>query len=274
MIKARDMPLVIKQREIVDVRLNRQTVAQREEMILQIQTQSLADVRSALRAITIQETDKQIRIKNFPSRVVVDNREGRPIDMARRRIEVTFGSGLDQLMIKALENAVKQSLRYQVARVLKHSSVLTDAEADGLRGLMGGAAWEWRYTEGRGKRATKVNPYRLGSIPAGAMLVYSPKNKYAAFANMLAARMDAGWSPRDMRFRRGRSGGRGFMRKGVEKVRRSRLLKNFDITVAASRKFLVSREIYHPGTGSKRTPKTSFHIIIRARRRTRTYRRR
>jgi hypothetical protein len=267
-------PLVIQKREVVPVRLNRQEVAKREDFIINVKTQSLEDVRYVLRAVSIQETDKQVRLGNEPNRVVVDNREGKQLRFAQRKIEVFFGDILDQIMLKSLEKALMASIRFAVAGVLKNTPGLRPDQISGIRALASGQSWEWRYSPGRGSPARKVNPYRIGAMPAGAFLVYMPTNAYAGLANMLAARLDAGWRGYSQLWQRGRSGGRGFAVKAVEKIRRGRLLKNYDITVAFTRRYAIPGEVYHPGTGDRKEPKSTVCIRIRTRRRTRGYRRR
>lgn len=255
----------------------------KDELTLDVTNQSLSDVRYLLREIIIQETDEQIRAGNDPSRVIIDNREGKPLHSIRRKGEVQFGVVLDQLMIKAISKAVRTSVRAAIVRVLKHTpeGALTgtvnwagdpDALA-GIRSLVSGGAWEWRYAADPRSPARKVNPYQIGALAPGALLIYYPKSQYFSLANMLSARIDAGW--RDSKLlQRGRSGGRGMLYKGVEKIRRNRNLKNYDIKIAFTRKFVMPNEIYHPGTGDAKQPRSTACVVVRAVRRTRSYGRR
>lgn len=265
--------MVIKSREVVPVRLNRVQVAQRENIITVIQTQSIEDVRYLLKAVTIQEAENQIRIGNEPSRVIVDHREGKPLSQVRRKTEVYFGDIFNRLMIKAVERAVTASIRYAVSNVLKDTPGLKPDEMAGFRELTQGGSWQWSYTKDKGSPAVRVDPGQIGAIPFNALLVYMPRSRYVALANMLAARLDAGWRGQQL-WEYGRSGGRGFMYKAVEKIRRNKLLKNYNITVSFTRKYAVPGELYHPGTGKTQTPKTSVGIVIRSRRRRKGYSRR
>lgn len=265
-------PLVISNREVKNIKLDDRAPIARDEFTLQMQTQSLEDVRYILRAIAIQEVDQQVRIDNQPSRLLIDNREGKFLHLAQRRVEVLFGNVLDQVAIKALHRAVLSEVRRRVAIVLRNAPLSNELRA-GFRTLAAGGTWQWFYAPTTNAIATRVNPYTLKSLPFGSKLILMPNSQYVTLANMLDARLDAGWRGWKL-WQRGRSRGRGFMVSAVDKIRRNRALKTLNITVTFTQRFALSNEIAYPGRADTKLPKSTVCVVVKAARRTRAYRRR
>lgn len=264
---------VIERKKVIDIKLLGEKVSTREDFLVDVGKQSLSDIRFLLRAITVQETVNQRRLNNQATRLIVDNREGKPLAAAQRKTETQFGDQLDHLMLKAIEKSIKGLMKNAVRRVLKNTPSLRPDEKAGIAALASGGNWEWRYAAKATEQARSVDPYRLGGLSPGALLIYMPQSRYASLANMLAARIDAGWKGGNL-WKRGRSGGRGFMERGVSRIRRNRLLKNYDIKIAFTRKFALPGEIYHPGTGDRKEPKSTVCVVVQAIRRGKGYRKR
>jgi hypothetical protein len=248
-------PLVIPQRKVTTVRLLGKSIGQKETLTFEMGKQSLSDIQYLLKKIAVDDTRKEIRKKNEPTRLVVDNRETIFIFDAKRRIEVTFGNFLDKLLIKTIERELMSAIRsYAVS------------PEDAALGNM--ALWGWYYAPKSGIVATRADFKTLKALPVGSYLVLKPKSPMVGLANMFAARKAAGWPKGDWLGKKGRSGGAGFMRKGIDKIRRSRLMKNYTIRVAFTGKYPTPGEKAHPG-GVTRTPV----IVLRAARKRRGYRR-
>lgn len=268
-------PSVIPKRRVI--KLAGQAVGESETFEKEIEAQSLSDVRYLLRAITLEEVDRAIKVGNEPTRFIVDAREGaRTVDQALYKTETFFGEALDMVMVRALEREIMHILRREIEKILRLSSgpraerriKLSVADRKGLQALMARYNWVWLYSAAPGERMRKVSPYRIGAFPAGALLLFKPTSNYASFANFLSARMQAGLSGKDF-WRRGKTGGRGAILRGVDKVRRNRLLRNFTITVEQTQNYALPGERYRP-----RGEETTFSVAIRARRRRRAgYRR-
>jgi len=247
-------PIVIKSRKTSAISFDsgggRSKISDRDTITLDMKKQGLSDIEFLLKAITIEETKAQVKKGNDPSSLVVDNRQNKPLHTAKRRVEVTFGNFLDQLMIKAVERTLMNEIR----KAVKDDSAK-------LLGSIGN--WEWLYAEKSKGKAAPVNPRTMTAIAIGSLLILKPKSNQAGIQDMFAARRDAGWEDADL-WKKGRSGGMGFMAKSINKLKRTRLMKNYSIYVVFTQRFKLSNEIYSHGTPV---------IVIRVRRRSRGYKR-
>ena len=263
-------PLVIKARKTTTVSLDpakpRTRGASRDNLTLDMSKQGLADVRWILREITYEEMRQQARIDNPATRVVVDNKEFKPIETAQRKTEVTFGNILDKLLIKTIERSVVAAVRGSGLASRPEGLVPKSGKATSL-GLSRGyhainaiGGWEWSFVEKRGVPGAVINITKLANLPIGSSLIFAPRSPYAGLLNMVAARIDAGWEEHRLYYvddDRGvnqkapsthRSRGKGFMSKAINKIKRSRLMKNYTIRVMFTERYARRNERYGRGT--------------------------
>jgi len=226
-------PLVVKKRKVTNIRFDGKPFSKRDNIELDMTKQGLSDVKFLLRQITYLETQAQIKIDNLPTRMAVDSRENKPLHAVERRTEVTYGNELDINMMKAVERNVR-------------SSASMNAVTPSGKSLSSAGSWEWRYVEkpGKGELGVVIRNYNIKSVAIGSYLIYRPTVTIVGIENMFAARSDAGkplLGP-------GRSGGVGFMAKGISKIKRSRLLKNYTIRIVFTQRFAIPGEQYSHGT--------------------------
>jgi len=235
-------PIVIAKRKVINVRIrgefaggsDERLVGKKETLTVDMQTQGFSDIRYMIRRITIEETDNQIRLKNPPSRIAVDNREGKQLALVERRTEVTYGNFLDVQMLKFVERSLMSAIKS-----------LGVSSSDRALGNL--AAWEWRYVADPSKNKVGVklrNKKSLKALRVGSYLVLKPKSIMVGVANMKAARKDAGWPKHKWVYGTGSSGGKGFMAKSIDTMKRSNLLKNYTIHVSFTKRFRVRGETY------------------------------
>jgi hypothetical protein len=236
-------PLVIAQRKTTNIRILGEPLSKRDTLVVDMNKQSLADIQWMLKAITIDDTAAEIRKGNEPTRLVVDAKETTYLAFAQRKVEVTFGNFLDQLLIRLIQRQLMSAIRsYAVS------------PKDAALGTM--ANWGWAYAAKRGEAASPVNVTAVTSLPVGSYLILKPTSNQVGLANMFAARKDAGKAP-DQWWDKGRSGGRGFMSKSLDTLKRSRLMKNYTIHVVFTKRFQTPGEKYSHGTPV---------VVLRARR--------
>jgi len=245
-------PLVIKRAKTVNVKLMGKTVGERDEIIIDMTNQGLSDVQYLLKAIAEFENSEQVINGNPPTVLVVDNKEATNIRGAQRKIEIFYGAEMDTLLIKTIQREVMSAVR-------TYAAIPSDARL----GSMGN--WQWDFVPSRDAKGSKVtNVNDVKSLPRGSSLILKPKSNMVGLANMFAARKDAGQSSRywgqgahDAAVRNANvtypkntkgSGGVGFMTKGVNKLKRSALFKNFTIRVVFTDAYKLSNELYSRGT--------------------------
>lgn len=228
-------PLVIPKRKVTNVRLLGKPIGQRETITGEMSRQSIADLEYLIKAITIQDTEIEIRKDNEPTRLIVDNREGKALSTVKRKSEVIFGNFLDTQLIKFIQRSLMSSI--------KSNAVSPEGKELGTM-----AYWTWAYSPKAGQIATPVRIDQIKSLPYGSMLILRPRSPDVGLQNMFAARKDAGWPAWQWRTRKGRSGGKGFMFKGINRLKRSRLMKNYTIHITFTDRFKVAGEKYSHGT--------------------------
>ena len=249
------------------------SIALRQTLTLDIRNQTVADVRFLLKAITIDEVDTQQRLGNEANRFAVDGREGKSISDAKCRTEVTFGNALDQVMIRAIMKSVRAQTRLEVGQVIRSAPGLKREDISGFRKLSRPSSWEWVIAEGKGAPAKPTNPFADNvQLSFGQSLIYRTISKYMGLANMFAARIDAGWKGGKL-WSKGRSGGKGFLFKSINTIKRNRLLRDYTVRVTFSRRYIAPGEIYHPNTPPAKMPLSTPAIVIRAKRKRGNYKR-
>ncbi len=226
--------LVIKSQKTTNIRFLGESFSKRDNIVLDMGKQGLSDIQHLMKEIVIHDTDIEIKKGNDPTRLVVDNKETTNLKYARRYVEVTFGNKLDLLLIKSIQRELMSAIRQYAVK-----------PADAALGSM--VHWTWAFARKPGQVAQPVNINDVKSLPIGSYLILKPTSNMVGLADMFAARKDAGWSPGKW-WNKGRSGGRGFMSKGINKLKRTRLMKNYTIHVVFTDRFKVPSEKYSHGT--------------------------
>jgi hypothetical protein len=241
--------VVVPRREVTlgGVQVGRQTV------LAELHTQSVADVRSYIRALTVQETTQQIRLNNPPQIMTVDGRTNKPLDDVNRTTVVLFGVALAVSAMREVEVALADA-------IARSSRART--------GLLGNvsSSWQWVYIP-KGKAPRVVS---AGSAPKtfalGDQLVLSPQRvPYATITNRNVAR--GGRLNQPVRKRRAAKSqynaskslqNRGFLAVATAAVRAKPSFKQFSVSAVFSKKHMV------PGELMTRTQGSGM-IVIRAR---------
>jgi hypothetical protein len=243
------MPLVIAPRRTIVLAGER--LAQ-DRLVVEMQRQSLADVRSMLRGITRVDTAQQIALGNPPTVIEVDaSRNGKQIEAAERKTVVIFGSVLAASAMREVEAALAAAIANATT---PHSGRLGAVSS----------SWQWLFIP-KGRAALPVSS---GTPPAsfgvGDRLVLLPREvPYATLTNRNVAR-GGHLNVRALagRWRKGRSPAkakqnRGFLFWTAEAVRKHAAFKQFNVSVVFSKAHMVAGELM------TRTQGTGM-IVIRA----------
>jgi len=245
-------PLVIKKRKTTRIRFQGEQFGTRDTLVLDMGKQGLSDIQYLMKLIAVEETEKEANAGNEPTFLVVDGKEGAQVSSAQRKIEVFFGTELEQLMIRTVQRSLSTSIKANGA---------TSSD----RALGSSSLWEWGMAATPKDVAVKVNINQVTHIPRGAYLVLKPKSNMVGLADMFAARKDAGWdestwgsAAHAMAIKAAetgkygdadrRSGGVGFMSKAVSKIKRTRLMRNFTMFASFTQDFKLRDELYSHGT--------------------------
>lgn len=237
-------PIVIPLTKTTVVRLAGEQIGIRKTLNVDMSKQGLSDLRYWIKEITIDDSQQQINRENPPTRLVVDNKESNHIDGVQRKTEVQFGNLLDQEIIRGVERQLMSSIK-------ANATTPNQAKYGNMQ------YWEWALAPTRKDIAKPIHMTRQIELPPGAYLILRPKPnvKLMGMFNMWAARKDAGVPLSGP----GRSRGRGFMAKGINTTKRSRVTKNYIIAAMFTKMFQNSGEIYKHGTPV---------VVIRSRRNT------
>lgn len=202
-----------------------------------INKQSLDDIQQLMKTIAADETEQQIRLGNPPSRIITDNREGKPATQAEKRIEVIFGASLPRLAMVTVEQALLAAIR----------------KSTGVRsgGLVDLGNWEWIYLHD-GTETTLNGPQELAQFKHGDIVLLRPKLDYASIVNNVVANQGSvGFKTK------GGGLGMGFFGFAAQAAKRNPQLRNF--TIYAGRTGGGSNDV----TGEESKTGTMF-IAIRA----------
>lgn len=162
------MALVIPARKTID--LGGGQVGARESLAREIALQSLEDVRTMLRTITITETAQQIRLGNPPNLTEVDGQAAKPVTAAEKRTVVIFGATLAAAAMRLVESALAAAI-----------AKTTTARSGGLGDITG--HWQWLLITKAGvRRVSSANP--PAALTISDRLVLQPRDvPYAANVN-------------------------------------------------------------------------------------------
>jgi hypothetical protein len=206
---------------------------------VELQTQSLADVRSYVRWITIDETAAQISIGNPPSLLEVDGRRGKPIEDVDKRTDVLFGTVLAAAAMREVEAALREAIARSTTT---RSGTLVSVES----------AWSWRYLpKGGGARVVSANT-PLPAFALGDQLVLLPERvPYATIVNRAVARSGrANVAPRKGKSPPKSRQNKGFLFHAADVLRRKSSFKQFHVRVVFTRAHMVAGEVMTRTSGT------------------------
>ncbi len=221
-----------------------------ERFSVELQTQSLADVRALIRNITAEETATQVRLGNPPAVIEVDDRTGKDIDDVQRKAVVIFGTQLAVAAMRAVEIELAAAI---AASTVTHTGRLRATSS----------AWRWLFVP-KGGAARPVNASGdFLTFSAGDMLLLVPQDvPYATITNRNVAR--SGKLQQKVRGRghnkvaRGSMQNVGFLSTATRAVKRRAEFKQFVVMTDFTRAHMV------PGEVMTRTQGTGY-IKIRPR---------
>lgn len=223
------MPVVIPPRRAVT--LGGERFAS-ERLLVEMQTQSLADVRAMLRGITFEVTRQQIALGNPPTLLEVDNRTGKPVEDVDKKTVVVYGVTLAASAMREVEI----ELAGAIARATTpHSGRLANVST----------SWQWLFIPKGGA----ARPISSGTPPkafgAGDQLVLMPKDvPYATITNRnVAAGGRLNKSGKASKRAARSKQNRGFLFWAAEGARKRAAFKQFAVFVVFSQKHRVAGEV-------------------------------
>jgi hypothetical protein len=207
----------------------------RERLLVEMSTQSLADVRALVRTITVEEVAQQTAINNPPSVVEIDSGQTQTLADVDRRVVVLFGVVLVQAAMREVEDALRDAIDQS-----------TTARSGTLHNLAAG--WQWRYIPVGGAARVVTSSEALPAFGPGDKLVLRPQNvPYATTVNTLVAhsgrlnpvaRLVKGKRREPPKSRQNR----GFLFVAADKLRRRPAFKQFRVRVVYSEAYPVPQE--------------------------------
>jgi hypothetical protein len=167
-MKGATVALVIPRTKTID--LGGGQVGTRQSLAREIALQSLEDVRTMLRTITVNDTRQQIALGNPPSLTEVDGQAAKPVTAAEKRTVVIFGATLAAAAMRLVESALAAAI-----------AKTTTARSGGLGDITG--HWQWLLITKAGvRRVSSANP--PASLTITDRLVLQPRDvPYATNVN-------------------------------------------------------------------------------------------
>lgn len=180
------------------------TGTQRTDLTVDIEKQTLADVQTWIVGTTRDEVKQQMQNNNPPQNFLVDNRTGKAVERATKKVEVFFDQSV----------SVKRAMALVEFELWKSIYKLTKLRTGNLADMDMG--WHWYFYESRtdkvGKIVTKGSDINMRK---GATLAYISRTPYAFYV----------WNERR------------FTEDAVNKLKRKQPFKPFSIWANASEKF-------------------------------------
>lgn len=214
----------------------REVVSGGERLKLDIGKQTKADVSFLLRAISLGEIEKQVRLDNEPSRILVDGRPTKPLEAVTRRVDVQFGNEFEVAAVLAVEKRLRQAIKRFLPRRVEAATWRFWREwgREGLDNIQSNWHWEYRGPDDARFKHISRQAIRKLRVPPGGKLILVPNNDAAVgFLNHIAK----SWG-RKITTRRGPNAGavrydrtKGFMAYSIYGLKRSRALRQFTIYV-------------------------------------------
>lgn len=235
-----DLPIVVEQRRTQNVG-GQKMVRATADIAIDMNKQSSADVRNLIQLITVQETEKQMKLNNPASQITVDNSAAKPLNTVFYKAVVVYGSLLRKLMLKQVEMELSKAIR----KTRYDTGALANMDN-----------WEWIYVPGKGQAVSKP-PSDKDFMPNDARLILRPKLDYAGYATVIywsgrylsRYTMRIGNIVRKFRRPRPRSNAKeGFMAMAAKRLRGSRNFKQaFTVYAAMSKRNAPAGSKYKHG---------------------------
>lgn len=213
-----DFPLVVPKTRTI--RLGDGHTLTQERFALELNEQSLADIRAYMHDLIVDDTQQQINLGNPPNISTVDGRTDKRIEDIQRQAVVIFGAALPK---EAMQLVVRELQRAIISLDLKDTGALSNMQN-----------WQWVFIR-KGQGPLNISS---GSPPEqfvqGDQLVLSPDNvPYASWANFRAKQIN---------------GSKGFMALATAAVRKLPVFKQFACYTLFTSKYSVAGETYPHGT--------------------------
>jgi hypothetical protein len=219
----------------------------RETFAVELETQSLADVRSLIRSIVREQTDQQTALGNPPALLEVDNTTNKPLAAVDKKAVVVYGV--------TLATAAMRSVELELAAAIDAS---TTTRSGTLRNIQ--TSWQWLLIP-HGGAARPVNASSpVLTFSTGDLLVLVPRQvPYSTITNRNVARSGRlSVAPRAGRPVNRKLQNMGFLAAAARVVRRRVEFKQFVVAADFTRTHMV------PGELMTRTQGTGY-IKIRPR---------
>jgi len=221
----------------------------------EIQKQGLEDLRWMMRTIAEDDTVQQIKLRNPPQHIVVDNKPAREFDDVKHRIVVLFGTKLASAAMRSIENTLGQMI-----------SRATFPRTGRLQNIS--SNWRWKLvTPGKGTQIVTAAT-ELPLFMRGMLLVLEPYGvPYATRVNSIVLGMGQltmakktppqkkkkgiFFKPAKPKRQRKPRQSIGFLRATVRALKTKQEFAQFAMTVVFSKQFRVPGELSKiQGTGS------------------------
>lgn len=214
------LPLVIPKRKTVKLGEGATLDKDTFSFHVDLEKQSLADVRGWMQHLVISDTAQQMSMGNPPQVTTVDDKTDKKLKDINRKATVIFGT----VLVKEAMLMIVRELQRAIAR-----AGMIDTGT-----LINMQNWQWVFIR-RGKSPQNISSgAELPSFTQGDMLVLSPDHvPHASWANMLAKRAD---------------GSKGFMAQATAAVRKLPVFKQFSVRAVFTSAHSVAGERYPHGT--------------------------
>lgn len=217
----------------------------RDKFLVELQTQSLADVRAYVRAITTAAIEQQTALGNPPQIMTVDDSTNKSLAAVEKRTTTLFGVTLATTAMRAVEielaSAIAQSTTSHSGRLASITST-----------------WQWLFIPKGGAPRVVSSGTPPTSFNVGDQLVLMPREvPYATITNRNVVHGGKLFKTSKKIRKSGRNQHHGFLAAATAAVRSKAAFKLFSVSAVFSRRHMV------PGELMTRTSGTGM-IVIRA----------
>jgi len=228
-----------------------------------IKETSVAEIRQFCIGLIDSEVDKQIQLGNEPTRLIVDGREGVPLEKFDKNARVLFGHFLERGAMRLVEQQInKQLKRTRIHFMYRFNGSKWQTITKPNQTTNG---WGWVFYEKKGDKGKPVSQSTQSSLLPGSVLVYMPMTKEAVeLASWLNHAFVTHGHKRQVGTKRGNARraatgkGDGFIASTTAKLRRHKLLKNFTVRGGYTNKHAGPGETWNPQGKGPLTPYISI----------------
>lgn len=225
---------IVRERKVTRLPSGKRNLTFETEIVrlaIDIDNQSLSDIHTLIANIVVDETDKQIRINNPPTRFEVNRREGRPDGKPIRNVQVLYGTELASRLMSVVE-----------IELAKHIRLMTTKNHP-LRV----ARWQWFYLPFKGRKKA-VEPHTIKSFGFMDQLVLVPQTHLAGMADFEAANYGQARWKGDKRRATAKGNKQGFVGRTAQRLKRKNIFANFSLYGTFTQKYAYSGERYKHGS--------------------------